>query len=123
MLRAYSIRENLIDGGNINTGKVLKRNRNEFSFSKNFLIEKAQLLLINKDMEGLWEYYKKSPMILAQQFIEDNDSLSENEINRLIYELGIEEREILEKNLNTDNPIFRVIFGMKKLKPRVDLKL
>ncbi|MHA1901404.1 MAG: hypothetical protein ACTSW5_10960 [Promethearchaeota archaeon] len=75
-------------------------------------------MLNNKNSQGLWEYYEKSPMELTQQFINDNNSLSKSEMDRLIHELGFQERKLLEENLDPNHPIFSKIKNNKKFEIR-----
>ncbi|MBA7567609.1 hypothetical protein ES708_09324 [subsurface metagenome] len=104
------------DRQNLHLIKVLKRYPNQLSFGENFLSEIGQELLNQKNSQGMWEYYKKSQMELAQNFIDDNNSLSESEMGRLLHELGINERRMLEENLKIDHPIFSKISQNEKIK-------
>lgn len=51
------------------------------------------------------KYYQKTPMELAQQLIEDPNSLSDDEFDRLGWEGGYKERQLLEPHLSLDHPI------------------
>jgi hypothetical protein len=51
------------------------------------------------------EFYRKTPMELAQQLIENPNSLSDDEFDRLGWEGGYQERKLLEPHLSLDHPI------------------
>ncbi len=49
------------------------------------------------------EYYRKTPMELAQQYAENPESLTKGELERLGWEGGYQERQLLESNLSLGN--------------------
>ena len=51
------------------------------------------------------EFYRKTPMELAQQYIESPDFLSEDELERLGWEGGYQERQLLESSLPADHQL------------------
>lgn len=55
------------------------------------------------------EYYRKTPMELAQQYVETPEALTKNELERLGWEGGYKERQLLESNFSPDNPILKEI--------------
>ncbi|MHA1855994.1 MAG: hypothetical protein ACTSYY_08095, partial [Promethearchaeota archaeon] len=55
------------------------------------------------------EFYHKTPMQLAQQYVESPHSLTSNELERLAWESGYRERELLESNFSPDNPVLKEI--------------
>ncbi|MHA1720644.1 MAG: hypothetical protein ACTSWX_11805, partial [Promethearchaeota archaeon] len=59
----------------------------------------------NEIKNEFYKYYEKSPLILAQQYIQDPDSLTEDERERLAWEGSYRERRILELKMDPDDPI------------------
>ena len=55
--------------------------------------------------DAIVEFYRKTPMELAQQYIEKPDSLSDGELERLGWEGGYQERKLLEPHLSLDHPL------------------
>ncbi len=55
---------------------------------------------IPNEIENLYEFYKKSPLQLAQQYTADPKSLTNDEKERLAWEAGLTERTILENATN-----------------------
>ncbi len=66
-------------------------------------------LIRQKKFNELYNYYKKTPSTLAEQYIKNPDSLTLSEKKRLAYESGIKEGQILERNLKPSDPILRQI--------------
>ena len=60
-------------------------------------------------LNNLIEYYKKSPQTLALQYSNNQNSLTEEEKERLAYEGGWKEREILELKVPPNDPILAKI--------------
>jgi hypothetical protein len=63
-------------------------------------------------LKQLAEYYSKSPMELAQQFLKDPDSLTE----RLWWKAQEEESALLKTKLPEDHPLMRKIKEHLKIK-------
>ncbi len=55
------------------------------------------------------EFYRKTPMELAQQYVENPDSLTDTELERLGWEGGYKERQMLESTFPPDNPLLNEI--------------
>lgn len=55
------------------------------------------------------EFYRKTPMELTQQYIESPESLTEGELERLSWEGGYQERQLLESNFPPDNLLLKEI--------------
>lgn len=55
------------------------------------------------------EYYRKTPMELAQQYVENPDLLTESELERLGWEGRYQERQLLESNFPPDNMVLKEI--------------
>ena len=73
------------------------------------LTPKGNQLLITYSYDELREYYRKSPKQLAQEYISDPNSLTKDEIERLIHEAGKKEEELIESKLSIGDPILRKI--------------
>jgi len=69
------------------------------------LSPKAHLLYKTYNMSEFFKYYKKSPAILAQQYIKNPKSLTSEEKERLSYEAGHLEKKILELSTTPKDPI------------------
>ena len=79
------------------------------SISPNNLIPKGKLLYESQDFNGLYQYYQKSPKILALQYINNTKSLTNDEKLRLSHELTKKDIKVLENSLPADDPILRKI--------------
>ncbi len=66
-------------------------------------------LIKQKDHRAIFDFYRKTPLTLAEQYIKDPDSLTLSEKKRLVYESGIKERQMLERNMKPSDPILRQI--------------
>ena len=64
-------------------------------------------LIKQKDHRAIFNFYRKTPSTLAEQYIKDPDSLTLSEKKRLAYEGGFQERQMLEKDLKQSDPILR----------------
>jgi len=64
---------------------------------------------IIRDFVPVSAYYSKSPLQLANQFCGAPDSLTNEEIERLVWEASPKERELLEANFPEDNEIIQKI--------------
>ena len=73
------------------------------------LISKGQSLFLSDNINELFNYYQKSPSTLAQQYITNPKSLTYDEKERLSYEAGYLEKEILELKVHPDDPILNQI--------------
>ena len=73
------------------------------------LLSKGQSLFLSHNYNELFQYYQKSPITLAQQYISDPKSLTSDEKERLSNEAGHLEKKILEIKLNPDDPILNLI--------------
>ena len=85
----------------IKEGLVLKEPTEEFP--------DYRLVRDPKRYDALAEFYRKTPMELAQQYIENPESLTEGEIERLAWEGGYKERQLLESNFSPENPVLKEI--------------
>jgi hypothetical protein len=56
-------------------------------------------------LKELVEYYRNSPQTLALQHVNDQNSLTDEEKERLAYEGGWKERDILELKVPPNDPI------------------
>lgn len=66
--------------------------------------------LISSHLYGFWEFYRLSPIELAQKYAKDQDSLTPVEKDRLAWEGGFRERNVLEMGgINPDDPILAEI--------------
>ncbi len=70
-----------------------------------------------RNLEPIAKYYAKSPIVLAEQYYDDPNSLTAGELERLIWEATSVEREFLESNLSLDNEI------LKKINERLSVNL
>lgn len=61
-----------------------------------------ELIKDSAKYDTIVEFYRKTPMELAQQYIENPESLTNGEIERLSWEGGYQERQLLESNLSSD---------------------
>ncbi len=66
-------------------------------------------LIKQKDHRAIFNFYRKTPSTLAEQYIKDPDSLTLSEKKRLAYEGGFQERQMLEMDLKQSDPILRQI--------------
>ena len=73
------------------------------------LSDTARKLMHQKKFNDLYEYYKKTSLTLAEQYIKDPESLTLSEKKRLVYECGIKECQMLERNIKPTDPILRQI--------------
>ena len=85
----------------IKEGLVLKEPTEEFP--------DYRLVRDPERFKAIAEFYRKTPMELAQQYIEKPDSLTEDEIERLGWEGGYQERQLLESNFSPENPLLKEI--------------
>ena len=60
-------------------------------------------------IEQLKEYYRKTTNELIQQYISNPESVSEDELERIIWEADIEGRNVLESNFPADNVVLQKI--------------
>ena len=60
-------------------------------------------------LNAIFVFYSKSPMELAQQYVENPKSLTKGELERLSWEGGYKERKLLESNFPPDNPVLMEI--------------
>ena len=67
------------------------------------------LLFIPEKLDLLHEYYRKTTLQLAQEYITDPESLPAEQIERLVHETDHNIRKMLENNLSLDNPILSQI--------------
>jgi len=67
--------------------------------------QKFNLLVINQ----LQDYYRKTTTELIQQFISNPDSINEGELERIIWEANIQDRNALELNFPSDNVVIQKI--------------
>ena len=70
-----------------------------------------------KKYDAIVKFYSKTTIELAQQYIENLDSLSDGELERLGWEGGYQERQLLESNISLDNPL------LKQISKRLTLQL
>lgn len=54
-------------------------------------------------IEQIQNYYRKTTTELIQQYISNSESISEDELERIIWEANIEDRNALESNFPSDN--------------------
>lgn len=73
------------------------------------LLSKGESLFLSNNYSELFQYYQKSPINLAQQYITDPKSLTSDEKERLSYEAGYLEKKILEIKVHPDDPILNQI--------------
>jgi hypothetical protein len=62
-----------------------------------------------QNKKEFFTYYAKSPFVLAQQYIQDPNSLTSDEKERLAWEGSFRERKILEIKVQPNNPILCAI--------------
>ncbi len=79
---------------------------------------RAQQLLRAKDDDALFQFYKKSAMELAFQFIDNPESLSSDEINRLLSESTWKEKAFLSQRLPNTSPLLRQLDELFQLPTR-----
>jgi hypothetical protein len=65
--------------------------------------------LRNKDLKDIVKFYSKSIEDLAMQFVANEESLSEEEHQRLLCEINPAGRSILENGLSPDHPFLKEI--------------
>jgi len=65
--------------------------------------------IINYNLYDFWDYYRVSPIELAQKYAQDRDSLSSEEKDRLAWEGGFREREVIELGVALDDWILAEI--------------
>ena len=70
---------------------------------------KGKRLYRENKLEEFNEYYHKTPKHLALEYITTPNSLTDEEIERLIHEAGRNELKILEKELSVDDHILKKI--------------
>ena len=100
-LQEFNLKGNkIINLSNIDA-KVLKIAK----ISPDHLLPKGKSLYNSRRKNKLYEYYRKSPRTLAQQYITDSNSLTSDEKERLTHEAGHLEKKILELKVNPDDPI------------------
>lgn len=66
-------------------------------------------LILDNNQEGLFKYYENPLTEIVEKCISDFNSLSDNEIERLMWESSGLERNILELYLPSDHPILEKI--------------
>lgn len=71
------------------------------------LTPKGTQLQFESRYNELYEYYRKSPSLLAKEYVSDPSSLTEDEIERLIHEASKKEEELIESKLSIDDYILR----------------
>ncbi len=69
------------------------------------LSEHGKALLDDGDVNAVMVYYTPHPAELFRRFCTDETSLSDEELDRLIHELSLEECEILKHKFPADHPI------------------
>ena len=70
---------------------------------------------IERDLKKLAKYYEHSPLVLAQKYCNDPKSLSPDELERLAWEAGPIERELLESRFPPENLIIKKIVDRMKV--------
>ncbi|QEE15752.1 hypothetical protein DSAG12_01579 [Promethearchaeum syntrophicum] len=69
------------------------------------------------------KYYEKSPFLLAKQYCDDPLSLTDEEIERLIWEANASIREMLESNYPPDNEVVKKINDRLSYELKYNLKI
>jgi hypothetical protein len=72
---------------------------------QNLISKSIKKQLEKEPIRNILEYYKRSPMEIAQDFVLKEYNLEKFEIDRLMHEGGYKEREYLEKYLSVDDPV------------------
>jgi len=85
-------------------------------FTGEHLTKKGKKLYIEKNYEELAQYYNKSCKILAKKYLSNPKSLTKDEKERLIYEIGKSEENFLESQLPLDDPLLKKIMEKNSLK-------
>ncbi len=80
-------------------------------------------LFIPEKLNQLHEYYKKTTLQLAREYIADIESLPLNQIERLVHEADYNIRNILENNLPSKNPVITEISSKFHFKTQNGLKI
>jgi len=87
------------------------RNIPNYEHHPNYEFEQAQALeeqkrnsFIHKNLPELYEYFKKTTIELAHQYIDDSSGIPPHQIARLIHEADHNIRKILENSLPPKNP-------------------
>ena len=105
----------------------LLENNSGFLMSFNSLTKKAQQILIScikhYNYAELHEYYKKTLSKLVLDYINDFNSLNQDEFERLIHEAGKNEIDILQNNLSLKDPILQKILKNSEVKLSNGLKI
>ncbi len=70
---------------------------------------------IDRDLKPLATYYEHSPLVLANKYCKEPKSLSTDELERLIWEAGPIERDLLESRFPPENDIVRKINDRMKI--------
>ena len=65
--------------------------------------------IIAENLDRLYEYYKKTPEQIAQDYIDDPKSLPAEEIERLVHEVDPELRKMLENSLPPSDAVIKQI--------------
>ena len=84
-------------------------------FDVNYLTPKGKNLYEEGKDEELLEYYRRSPKQLALDYISDPNSLTKDELERLIYEIDKKDEKILENSLPVDDPVLNKILERDSL--------
>ena len=70
---------------------------------------------IERDLKPLAKYYEHSPLVLAKKYCDDPKSLSPDELERLAWESGPIERDLLESRFPPENIVGRKIVDRLKV--------
>lgn len=79
--------------------------------------------LVERDLKPLAKYYEKSVIVLANKYCKDPKSLSPDELERLTWEAGQIERELLESRFPPENIVIRNINSRMKVELRNGYKI
>jgi len=60
-------------------------------------------------IDQIQDYYRKTTPELIRQYISNSDSISEDELKRIIWEANIEDRNALESNFPNDYVVIQKI--------------
>ena len=83
----------------------------------------TERLFISEKLDLLHEYYKKTSLQLAQEYIADTESFPPEQIERLVHEIDPETRKLLENNLPPDNPVIAQITSKFSFKTQNGLRI
>ena len=101
----------------------IRKLREKHAYTSEIKWQKAHSKLYSKFYDELLEYYRKTTIELATQYISEPKSLTGDELERIIHEAGKKEIKIFENHLPPDDLILCKLIKRSSIELSSGLKL